>query len=85
MFLMELLQHKISGAVTWMVSPKNTKPQENTRIICNKFILDNYATQGFIPLSDGEKIAFNYLKNDKICYSDNLTGTEFKQCYNMLR
>lgn len=84
-FLMEFLQHIETGNVTWFVSPKSTKPQKDTRIISNKYILDNMATMGFIPISDGERQIFQYLKDDKICYSDNLTGTEFKQCYNMLR
>lgn len=85
LFLMEFMQHRESGAVTWFISPKNTKPQKDTRIISNKFILDNMATMGFTPISEGERIIFQYLKEDKVCYSDNLTGTEFKQCYNMLR
>ena len=85
LFLMELLQHKESGAVTWFVSPKNTPPQKNTRIICNKYIMDNMATMGFIPISEGERKIMKMIIDENICFSDNLTGTEFKQCYQMIR
>lgn len=84
MFLMEFLKSP-EGNYTWFVTPKTTPPKKNSRIISNKFILDNMATVGFNPITEQERVIFNYLKGDKICYSDNLTGTEFMQCYNMLR
>ena len=85
MFLMELLMQKDTGAVMWFISPKNTPIQKNTRLICNKFIPDTMATVGFVPLSQQERSIFNLLRDEQACYSDNLTGTEFKQCYNMMR
>ena len=84
LFLMEFLRDQ-AGNYTWFVSPKNTEIQKGTRIISNKYIIDQKATMGFFPLSEGERTLFKYLMEDKIAYSDNLTGTEFKQCYNMLR
>ena len=83
MFLMEFLRDN-KGAYTWFVSPKNTPVQKGTRIVSNKYILDQMATMGFYPLAEGERMIFKYLDEAKIAYSDNLTGTEFKQCYNML-
>lgn len=85
MFLMELVSDKENGNVLWYVSPKNTPIQKNTRIISNKFIPDQLATVGFVPLSPQERTIFNMIINEQVCYSDNLTGTEFKQCFNMVR
>ena len=84
-FLLELLEHKETGFIIWFVSPKNTPLQKNTRVISNKLINDTLATIGFIPLSDQERKVLKLLADDRVCYADNLTGTEFKQCYNMMR
>lgn len=85
LFLLELLQHIEKGYIIWFVSPKNTPPQKDTRIVCNKLIPDNLATVGFIPLSEQERYIFKMLIDERVCFSDNLTGTEFKQCFNAVR
>ena len=85
MFLCEFLQSKKdSSNYTWFISPKNTPIQKNTRIVSNNYIFNALATIGFKALTDNEQILFNYLKAGKVCYSDNLTGTEFQQCYKMI-
>lgn len=84
MFLMEFLK-SLEGNYTWFVTPKTTPPKKNSRIVSDKYILDNMATVGFRPITEQERVIFDYLKGDKICFSDNLTGTEFIQCYNMMR
>lgn len=85
-FLCEFLQSKIDpNSFTWFVSPKTTPIQKNTRVCSNLYSLHYLHTMGFKPLNDKENVIFNMLKSGKICYSDNLTGTEFLQCYNMLR
>lgn len=84
MFLMEFIETP-DGNVCWYVSPKTTEIKKDTRIISNKFILDELATQSFTPLSQMEQKLFSYLKDDRIAFSDNLTGTEFKQCYTMIK
>lgn len=85
MFLCEFLQSKKDTSnFTWFISPKNTPIQKNTRIVSNKYIFNPWATIGFKAINDNELTLFNYLKTGKICYSDNLTGTEFLQCYKML-
>lgn len=82
LFLMELLKN--SKNYVWFVSPKNTPPQKNTRIISNKYIQSDLYTNDFTPIVEGERLPFRWIKERKICFSDNLTGTEFFQCYNML-
>ena len=85
MFLCEFLQSKKDfNNYTWFISPKNTPIQKDTRIIANKYIFNPLATIGFKPLNRKEQIIFQYLRDKKICYSDNLTGTEFLQCYKMV-
>ena len=82
---MEFLQHKQNtNDFTWYVTPKTTPIQNNTRVVANSYNINNMCTIGFVPLSTNEQIIFSLLKQGKVCFCDNLTGTEFKQCYNMI-
>lgn len=84
-FLMEFLQHKQNtNDFTWYVTPKTTPIQNNTRVVANSYNINNMCTIGFVPLSTNEQVIFSLLKQGKVCFCDNLTGTEFKQCYNMI-
>lgn len=83
-FLMEFLKDKNNNYV-WFVTPKTSDIQPHSRVISNKPYIDNMVTSSFIGLTDQEKFIFNFIKQDKICYSDNLTGTEFNQCYKQIR
>ena len=84
MFLMEFLELP-DGVVTWYVSPKTTPIKPDTRVVSNELILSELATRSFIGLSEKEAQIFKYLKDDRVLFSDNLTATEFKQCYGMMR
>ena len=84
-FLCQFLKHKKSGAYLWYVQPKSTEIQKGTRIISDRLIEDNKATIGFTPLSTAESELFRYMQNGKIAFSDNLSGSEFKQAYKMLK
>lgn len=77
-FLLTLLKRK--GNYIWYCEPKTTQIQSRTRIVSNKIYEDNYATTWFYPLNDYERIFFKLIEQDKIAFSDNLTGSEFKQC-----
>lgn len=82
LFLMELLVK--DNKHVWYVSPKTTAIQKNTRVISDSDIEDDICTIGFIPLTANEQRAFALLKQGKIAYADNLTGTQFLQCYNQM-
>lgn len=82
-FLLQLL--KDVSSYVWFCSPKTSEIQKNTRVISNQFYMSPYATMSFKPLTENESLIFSWLKDDRIVYSDNLCGTEFKQCYKMLR
>ena len=78
LFLMEFRRTNEGGHV-WHVSRKTTPIRPGTRVISNEHIEDEKTTIGFIPLSHNESVIFNYIKNGKITFSDDLTGTEFKE------
>lgn len=84
-FLCEFLQSRINpNDFTWYVTPKTTPIQKNTRVVANTYNISNLCTIGFVPLTKAESNIFQMMRQGKVCYSDNLTGTEFKQCYKML-
>ena len=83
-FLLRFLKDNNSNYV-WFISPKTSEIQKGTRVISNLFRMDSYSTSMFKGLNDMEDKIFSYLKMDKIVYSDNLTATEFKQCYSMIK
>jgi hypothetical protein len=80
---MQFLTTVKSGYI-WYVQPKTTPIQRGTRIISDTEVEDLYTTIGFIPLNESERTIFNFLKQGKIAYRDNLTGTEFEQAYKQL-
>ena len=79
-YLMEFLSGP-GGSHVWYVSPKTTQIQPGTRIVSNTMIESDLTTFGFVPISEKERLIFNLLKQGKVCFSDNLSGTEFKQAY----
>ena len=83
-FLLEFLKNP-AGEYVWFVTPKTSEIQKGTRVISNQFRFDRYSTSLFKGLNEMEDKIFSFLKTDKIVYSDNLTATEFKQCYSMIR
>lgn len=80
-YLMEFLRYKDN--CFWYVSPKTTEIQKGTRVISDTFSADLLTTCGFVALNNNESIIFDYIRKNKICFSDNLTGTEFKQFFSM--
>lgn len=85
-FLLQLLRHKYNrDHLTWYVQPKSTRPQAGTRIITDVYSEDPLVTHSFkMGLNDREIAALKMIPAGKIAYSDDLTGTEFRQCYKML-
>lgn len=54
-----------------------TKKIRCKRIIQEQYSDNMYTTSRLIALTKGDKVALTLIKMNKICYSDNLTGTEF--------
>lgn len=85
-FLMSLLEDKKNHDVFWYVEPKTSEIQKNTRVISNHFSTDPLYTASFaLPINDMEARAFRLIKAGKICYSDDLCGTEFNNVLTEVR
>lgn len=79
-YLMQFLRHKNDPRrMTWYVTPKTTPIKKGTRTVTDRFTSDVMTTQGFKPLTEGERVLFNYLWDGQVAYVSNLIGTEFKQ------
>ena len=75
-YMIELLRHN-SIYVAYVHTIKNTIPAK-----CKRLITDNYSdnplqTKYLTVVTKGDNILLRLIKNYKVCYSDNLTGTEF--------
>lgn len=81
MYLCEFMKDK-NNNMFWFISPKTTPIQTGTRVVTKEFNCNPFYTTKFLPINLNEQTIFNILKNGKICYSDNLTGTEFSQLIN---
>ena len=80
-YLMTLLQDfSDSSLVFWYVEPKTTEIQPDTRVICPRFNPSPLWSVDFLLITERERVAWELFRQNKICYSDNLTGTEFQRC-----
>lgn len=80
-YMLQLLQDKTGNYLIY-VKPhtKEIKDREKTRIITDQFSLNLFHSHRFLTdLYKYDTIILTLLVNDKIVYSDNLTGTEFKR------
>ena len=77
-FVMQLLVERKNGGLICYVYPY-TKKRKIYRVITNEFSdLPNVSSK--LDLNKrAEKAIANALKLDKVCYSDNLTGSDFKK------
>ena len=78
-YLLRFLKHKTDNFYVWYIEPKTTPIQDDSRVIALEYNSSLKWTHGFLPLTRNEETAFNMLtKYKKMVFSDNLTGTEFK-------
>lgn len=78
-----------TDSVFWYIRPARAglrlEDLAGIRVITDKIDYDAMHS-GFGPVSEKEKRAFNFFVKGKIFYSDDMTGTDFMQCYTaMLR
>ena len=78
-FRMELLS--LDGNIFWYIMPQTRpiKDEENTRIITENVSMYPLHTNGFTPLNENERVAFNLIKQNKIFYCSNSCGSDFEQ------
>lgn len=77
-FMLQLMQHKTkSDNIVWYCQPKTTPIQKNTRVVSNIFSTDPYYTRFLRGITQNEEKVFSMIRAGKICFSDDLCGTEF--------
>ena len=78
MFLCSLLQHNTENDnITWYITPKTTPIERSTRVVSNQFSTNPYWTRFLRGLTVSEENVMRMIYNGRICYSDDLCGTEF--------
>ena len=73
MYVMEVLQKDSD----YMIFVHPTTKLRTQRIIKESFDIEKRVTSKLIPICTGDKLMIKLLLLNKICFSDNLTGTEF--------
>ena len=59
------------------VYPFTHKNKSPKRVVTEKFSTNPFCTQNLTELCKGDKLIMELIKRGKICFSDNLTGSEF--------
>lgn len=86
LFLCRFLQDKNENKFCWYVEPKTTEIKAGTRVISNLFNADPLWTNKISKaLSPSENKVFRFFNKGNVCYSDNLTGTEFQNIIQYVR
>lgn len=77
-YIMQLLSDDENGGLFVYVYP-STGNRKTARILTPEFHTDPFITNGFRHDIKAEVYMSNCIRSGKICYSDNLTGTDFRQ------
>lgn len=77
-YIMQLLADGETGGTFVYIYP-NTSGRKIRRVITNIFNVDPMITNGLNPRIKAECLISECFRTGKVCYSDNLTGTDFKQ------
>lgn len=80
-YIMQLMIDSSNGGPFVYVYP-NTKDRKTMRTLTPEFHTDPYITRGFRHDIKAECLMAECIRSGKICYSDNLTGTDFRQVMN---
>ena len=83
-FVIELLVEPVNGGILCFVYP-HTKNRKIERIITDSFSDNPMITSSLILDRKPEMLISNCIKKGKICYSDNLTGSDFSHVLNAFK
>lgn len=78
-FVLNLMVDEASGGQFIFVYPKTSKLRRIQRIITNDFSIDPLTTSRFNDNIRAEVLMRHLINLGKVCYSDNLTGTDFEK------
>lgn len=85
-FLASFLQDKEENLYLWYIEPKTTEIKPDTRVISNQFNPSPLWTDKLSKtINESEARIFQFFTPGSICYSDNLTGTEFQTIITYMR
>lgn len=85
-FMCRFLVEKNKNNSMFIYVEKLTKSiKEDERVIGDIYSTSALYTQDFTPLVERERVIFNLLKQGKVAFCDNLTGTNFYTCYNTMK
>lgn len=76
-YVMQLLMDEVNGGLFCYVYP-NSKDRPIVRLITPEFNTSPWITNGFRHDVKAECVMVDCIRSGKICYSDNLTGTDFR-------
>lgn len=77
-YIMQLLFDGSTGGSCVYIYP-DTKDRRVDRIITDEFSLNPMVNNGLRAENKAEALMMRLFKDGKVCYSDNLTGTDFQQ------
>jgi len=86
-FLCELLENKESKEICFFIYPFNKEFFDNIIVFSDVVKLSKYWQRDIYNISIKNKKLqniFSQFKENKIFYSDDLTGTDFKQCIDFI-
>lgn len=79
-FVLQLLVKEETGGMFVFCYPAPKNPNRHIyRKITSEFSIDPLTTNSFNVTINGERIMRDLIKAGKICFSDNMTGTDFNQ------
>lgn len=77
-FILKVIKNK-AGELLLLVAPGEAEDREKIpRKILDHVSGDPLATDRMVPITAGDQIILNLFKLGKICYANNLTGSDFK-------
>lgn len=77
-YVLKLLYDPETGGSCVYIYPSTTD-RKIRRVVTDKFSTDPFVTNGLNPEIGAEALMMRCFRDGKVCYSDNLTGTDFKQ------
>lgn len=66
-----------TGEPFLFIHSANYKPKTTKRVVTTDFTFDRYATEFLTPLTKFDDLVIDLIQKGKVCYGDDLDGTEF--------
>ena len=77
LFLLKILENKNRECLVYVVPAQEQDKGKYKRIVSDQLSGNPYHTDKLIAITAGDQLLLDLIKRGKICYSSNLTGTDF--------